>query len=148
MFIYTYVRANFEEIDMGPYDTFEEAEEACKESARFGALTTGPHEKPDDYKLYRGSEATGIVFEIIELAAKIGAEAEIELPRDEYYAAQGFAKEEDIPEEHRDEAISMKVFKTMSQVRLLGVKGEKVKVRIQGKDYLIPFTSVRKVQLP
>ena len=54
MWIYTYIRADLEEIDMGPFKTKEEAEKAQQEHAGVGALTAGPIEKPDDYELYKG----------------------------------------------------------------------------------------------
>ena len=55
MWIYKYIRADFEEIDMG-YPTKEEAERAMTEHSSLGALCTGPEEKSDDYKLYKGGE--------------------------------------------------------------------------------------------
>jgi len=54
VWIYMYIRADGEEIDMGPFKTREEAETALKKHASFGALTTGPIEKPDDHKLFKG----------------------------------------------------------------------------------------------
>ena len=56
MWIYNYLRADGEEIDMGPHDTREQAEKARKELEGFGALTTGPIEKPNNYKLWKGGE--------------------------------------------------------------------------------------------
>jgi len=55
MWIYRYLRADLEEIDMGPYDSREEAETAMKTHASFGALCQGPIEVKDDHKLYKGS---------------------------------------------------------------------------------------------
>lgn len=55
IWIYTYLRADKEEIDMGPYGTNYETEKAMKEHVSFGALTSGPFEKPSEYKLYKGT---------------------------------------------------------------------------------------------
>ena len=54
MWIYTYLRADREEIDMGPYKTKKKAEEARKAHASYGAITNGPIKKPNDYELYKG----------------------------------------------------------------------------------------------
>ncbi len=52
--IYAYLRADREEIDMGPYSTLYEAVKAMEKHCEFGALVTGPFEKPSGYKLYKG----------------------------------------------------------------------------------------------
>ena len=54
MWIYKYLRADREEIDMGPYLDREVAQKASDEHASFGAMTTGAVEVPDDYQLYKG----------------------------------------------------------------------------------------------
>lgn len=54
MWIYTYLRADQKEIDMGPYSSYKAADASRKEHESFGALTDGPFEKPNDYKLYKG----------------------------------------------------------------------------------------------
>lgn len=56
MWWYKYLRADREEIDMGPYKNREEAQKASDEHKSFGALTSGAFEKPDDYKPYQGSD--------------------------------------------------------------------------------------------
>lgn len=52
--IYRYLRADREEIDMGPYDSKKDAENAMKSHASFGALTEGPIEIDKDYELFKG----------------------------------------------------------------------------------------------
>ena len=52
--IYKYIRADGEEIDMGFFATEGEAKKASKEHALFGALTTEPICVHDDYKIYKG----------------------------------------------------------------------------------------------
>lgn len=52
--IYEYLRADGEEIDMGPFETQEECEKAKKEHESFGALCKDPECVADDYKLYKG----------------------------------------------------------------------------------------------
>jgi len=53
--IFRYIRADREEIDMGPYSTREVAEEARKKMSSFGAIcSTEPIEVSDDYELYKG----------------------------------------------------------------------------------------------
>ncbi len=56
MWIYTYIRADFETIDMGPYASEVLAEQDRADHASFGAITAGPFEKPEDYKLFKGEE--------------------------------------------------------------------------------------------
>lgn len=53
-YIFTYIRADGEEIDIGFFDSWEEANEKSKTMAGFGALTSKPIEIEDDYKLYKG----------------------------------------------------------------------------------------------
>lgn len=53
--IYTYIRVNGEEVDMGPYPTREDAEEHRKEHARYGALVSEKStEVPEGYEPYKG----------------------------------------------------------------------------------------------
>jgi hypothetical protein len=54
--IYSYLRADREEIDMGPYDTEAEAKRHMVKHTSFGAMCSGPQEVPDDYKPYKGPE--------------------------------------------------------------------------------------------
>ena len=54
VWIFRYVRADFEEIDMGPYTTREKAAKASKKMADFGALCSSPLEVPKNYELYKG----------------------------------------------------------------------------------------------
>ena len=54
IWIFRYVRADREEIDMGPYITKEEAEKASNKMAGFGALCSSPFEVPKNYELYKG----------------------------------------------------------------------------------------------
>ncbi len=56
MWIYQYLRADRERIEMGPFANREAAEEARKQHASFGAVTIGPIEKPETYKLYQGPD--------------------------------------------------------------------------------------------
>ena len=53
---YKYLRADMEEIDMGPYQTAEDANKASQEHAKFGAMTTPAFEQPEDYRPYRGED--------------------------------------------------------------------------------------------
>lgn len=53
--IYQHLRADRARIDMGPYETEEEAEIDRKEHASAGVITFGPYKVPDDYRLYKGS---------------------------------------------------------------------------------------------
>ena len=53
---YKYLRADLEEIDMGPYSSAEDANKASAEQAKFGALTSGAFETGDDYKPYQGED--------------------------------------------------------------------------------------------
>lgn len=52
--IYRYIRADREEIDMGPYETRESALKASTEHARFGAICTPPIQVAEDYVLFKG----------------------------------------------------------------------------------------------
>ncbi|TSC78557.1 MAG: hypothetical protein G01um101429_733 [Parcubacteria group bacterium Gr01-1014_29] len=53
--IYRYIRADREEIDMGPYVSREEADKTSQQHASFGAIVSeAPIEVPDDYRLYKG----------------------------------------------------------------------------------------------
>jgi len=52
--IYKYIRADGEEIDMGPYPSEGMARRRAQEHAKFGALTSKPEQVDDDYKLYTG----------------------------------------------------------------------------------------------
>ena len=52
--IYRYLRADREEIDMGPWDTQEEAQSNSDTHAKFGALCTGAVAVPRDYVLWKG----------------------------------------------------------------------------------------------
>lgn len=56
MWWYKYLRADREEIDMGPYKNREEAQKASDEHKSFGAMTSGAFEKPDDYRPYQGND--------------------------------------------------------------------------------------------
>ncbi len=54
--IYRYIRADMEEIDMGPYAAQEEADEARREHASCGAIVSEkPIEVSDGYKLWKGN---------------------------------------------------------------------------------------------
>jgi hypothetical protein len=53
-YIYKYLRADGEEIDMGLYDSKGDAEAAMKNHASFGALTKGPIEVDKSYELFKG----------------------------------------------------------------------------------------------
>lgn len=56
MWIYRYLRRDSEEeIDMGPYNSKEEAQEASDKYASLGAITSGAIEVPDDYNLFEGN---------------------------------------------------------------------------------------------
>lgn len=46
---YRYIRADWNEIDMGPYDSREKAQEASDQHKSFGAMASNAFEKPDDY---------------------------------------------------------------------------------------------------
>lgn len=52
--IFSYIRADMEEIDMGFYETSKDALKALNEMASFGAIVNGPMEVRDDYELYKG----------------------------------------------------------------------------------------------
>lgn len=55
MWIYQYIRADLEEIDMGPYASEKEADEARRKHASFGAIVSETvTQVPDNYKLYKG----------------------------------------------------------------------------------------------
>ena len=54
--IFRYIRVDREEIDMGPYKTREEAQQAANEMASFGAICSSPIEVSKGYKLYKGNE--------------------------------------------------------------------------------------------
>jgi hypothetical protein len=54
--IFRYIRADGEEIDMGPYKTKEEAQRHRDEMASLGAICSEPIEVTKDYKLYKGNE--------------------------------------------------------------------------------------------
>jgi len=54
VWIYRYLRADMEEIDMGPYGSEAEAREAAEAHASFGAIVTPAIEVPDDYRLWKG----------------------------------------------------------------------------------------------
>ena len=56
MWIFRYLRADREEIDMGPYPTKEKAQKERDKMASFGATCSEPIKKPDDYKLWKGEE--------------------------------------------------------------------------------------------
>ena len=53
---YKYIRADWNEIDMGPYDDQKKAQEASDQHKSFGAMTSNAFEKPDDYIPYRGDD--------------------------------------------------------------------------------------------
>ena len=50
-----YLRADGEEIDMGPYQSLEEAKKAMENYSVFGAPTSGPIKVKNDYKLFKGA---------------------------------------------------------------------------------------------
>jgi hypothetical protein len=53
--IFRYIRADWEEIDVGPYASAEKADEVRRTHASFGAtVSETPIEVPDDYQLYKG----------------------------------------------------------------------------------------------
>ena len=52
--IYQYLRADREEIDVGPFADIEVCRAKKAEHERFGALCSGPTEVADDYKPYTG----------------------------------------------------------------------------------------------
>lgn len=55
--IFRYIRADLEEIDMGPYPTEYHAQKAADEMSNFGAIISSkPIEVSDDYKLYKGAD--------------------------------------------------------------------------------------------
>lgn len=54
--IYKYLRADGEEIDMGPFSSEQECSAAMNDHARFGALTVGPTEVDSNYKLWPCSQ--------------------------------------------------------------------------------------------
>ena len=54
--IFRYLRADREEIDVGPYDTSEEANTEKDKMASFGAMCSDPIEVSKDYELYQGRE--------------------------------------------------------------------------------------------
>ncbi len=54
--IFRYIRADRQEIDMGPYTTEDEARKARDNMAGLGALCTPPIRVAKDYQLYRGEE--------------------------------------------------------------------------------------------
>ena len=51
-YIYTYLDAARNDVEMGPYDTEIEAEKHRSRHASFGAITMPVREVPDDYKPY------------------------------------------------------------------------------------------------
>ncbi len=51
---YKYLRADRNEIDMGPWRFKEEAEKARNDHASFGAMCTPVFETGDDYRAYQG----------------------------------------------------------------------------------------------
>ena len=51
--IYTYLDAARNDTEMGPYDTWAEAEDHRTRHASFGALTMPVKEVPDDYEPYK-----------------------------------------------------------------------------------------------
>lgn len=53
---YRYLRADMEEIDMGPYQTEVEANKASAEHSKFGAPTTKAFEMPEDFRPYQGED--------------------------------------------------------------------------------------------
>lgn len=55
--IYRYIRADMEEIDMGPYSTKAEADDARIKHADFGATVSEESiEVPEDYRLWKGGD--------------------------------------------------------------------------------------------
>ena len=55
--IYRYLRADREEIDMGPYATRDAADEVRKGHASYGAtVPEEPIEVPEGYKLWKGED--------------------------------------------------------------------------------------------
>ena len=56
--IYQYLRADREEIDVGPFAEIDECRAKMNDHAHFGALCQGPIEVPDGYKLYTGEDGT------------------------------------------------------------------------------------------
>jgi hypothetical protein len=52
--IYRYIRADMEEIDMGPWGTEDECKEHMDKHASFGALCDGPIRVSANYKPYKG----------------------------------------------------------------------------------------------
>jgi hypothetical protein len=54
--IFRYLRADREEIDMGPYETQQKAQEERDNMASFGAMCSPPIEVSKGYKLYQGRE--------------------------------------------------------------------------------------------
>jgi len=54
--IFRYLRGDKEEIDMGPYDTGEKAQEESDNMAGFGAMCTPAVEVPTDYELFTGED--------------------------------------------------------------------------------------------
>ncbi len=56
VWIFRYLRADLEEIDMGPYATEQEAQKSSDTMASFGATCSGAIGVPKDYKLYKGGD--------------------------------------------------------------------------------------------
>ena len=56
MWWYRYLRADREEIDMGPYPDQPAAQKASDEHKSFGAMTSPAFEMPDDYKPFQGRD--------------------------------------------------------------------------------------------
>lgn len=54
--IYKYIRVDLEEIDVGLFETQQDAKQAKQEHASFGAVTQGPFQVAEDYELYKGSQ--------------------------------------------------------------------------------------------
>ena len=50
---YRYLRADREEIDMGPYPDQSTAQKSSDEHKSFGAMTSQAFEMPDDYKPFQ-----------------------------------------------------------------------------------------------
>lgn len=56
IWIYQYIRADREEIDMGPFLDEKSCAEAMKTHTDVGAMCQGPFEKPVGYELYKGKD--------------------------------------------------------------------------------------------
>lgn len=55
--IFRYIRADREEIDMGFYPTEYLTKKARDEMSKFGAICSEPIEVSDEYTLYKGKES-------------------------------------------------------------------------------------------